>query len=1299
MDVCEEEKQLRWLEAAKAIEQSLMSESYTDSVAAEQWQRIGFCYSFASRQAEDVEGFRNLSLLSVEAYEKAANLYGGNKGKRTACFSFAEYTRSWIAINSSEKSLVLDKCRILGLNALEEFRNSGDDLNYGATANTLLLCLFECCNIAPTLEEKRRIVQEGIDNAAKAISVLSRTENKRELVFALSVASLLAWYAANISELEEERKEFASRCLNYSEKASALSKDVNDLYVNAILLWAKTLSTLFFTQRIESSSEYAKEMLQLASAARDNYYKGVAFYLLAFVSDWMVPGEANPEKKRARYEEIIKYAEEGIKYLKLVCNDSLAAETYRFYAESHFYLAQEFAQTPIEKIAFSKKAMRIGEKGLEFAVRSGSPDSLGSALHALSKAYHYYSLLEPRKEEKSTLLGNALGYRKEYVRTIERAFPSNIWILGVGLFYAGKIEADLAKMEKTPENKVSFLESAVSDTKAGVTYCDKWIESRPVSSLIAIVADFEDTYGGLLNERYLLTAQKDSLDQANKVFSNAAAKFKKVDLPSRVAESYWKIAGNLDQVGDYEGAAENFENAFAGYKAAAQKVQHFSDFYLDYSIYMKAWNEIESAKLAHNNEKFVLAMQHYERTSNLLKQSKLWGYLSSNFQAWSFLEQAEDLSRKERPEESVEVFQKTIKLFQESKCILKIEIDKITRKDERELVERLIKASDIREQYGCGRIAIEEAKIFDMHGDHKSSSEKYGLAAEIFQKITEVSSEQTGKELRPLVFLCQAWHKMTLAESKHSPILYEEAAELFRRAKESTSGESAGLLALAHSTFCAALEAGTEFEITRNMAMYSEAKKYLQEAANYYLKAGFETASEYAQATERLFDAYVYMDNAKNEMDSDKESMLYLMAEKVLRESVDSFTRAKYPGKTEQVQQLLLRVREERELAVSLSELLHAPSITSSTASFATLSPDEEKAVGLERFEHGEIQTKVVQHGTDFKVGEVITFEIQIMNVGKEAVSLNRIENLLPAGFQLIGKPDYSSFEGLNLLLKGKHLESLQTDEIKIALRSIRKGTTEVKPRIVCIDETGRQFFYDTESATFNISEATLSGRLSTGYPDLDNLMLGGLPENYAVVLTSPSSDERELLIRRFLEAGAKAGQTTFYITVEAGIARILAEDFQSNFYLFICNPRADVMVKNLPNIFKLKGVESLTDIDISLTKSFRTLDPSKTGPKRACIEVVSDVLLQHHAVVTRKWLSGLIPELRSKGFTTLVVVNPQMHPQEEVQAILGLFEGEIKISEKETVNGLEKVLRIRKLYNQRYMENELILDREKLES
>jgi len=139
-------------------------------------------------------------------------------------------------------------------------------------------------------------------------------------------------------------------------------------------------------------------------------------------------------------------------------------------------------------------------------------------------------------------------------------------------------------------------------------------------------------------------------------------------------------------------------------------------------------------------------------------------------------------------------------------------------------------------------------------------------------------------------------------------------------------------------------------------------------------------------------------------------------------------------------------------------------------------------------------------------------------------------------------------------------------------------------------------------------------------------------------------------------------------------------------------------MIQNLPNVFKLKGVENLTEIDIALTKAFRTLDPSsQTGPKRICIEIISDALLQHHAVATRRWLSALLPTLKSKGFTTLAVIDPQMHPPEEVQAILGVFEGEIRVSEKETPEGTKQMLKIRKLHNQKYLENEIVLTKKSL--
>jgi hypothetical protein len=69
--------------------------------------------------------------------------------------------------------------------------------------------------------------------------------------------------------------------------------------------------------------------------------------------------------------------------------------------------------------------------------------------------------------------------------------------------------------------------------------------------------------------------------------------------------------------------------------------------------------------------------------------------------------------------------------------------------------------------------------------------------------------------------------------------------------------------------------------------------------------------------------------------------------------------------------------------------------------------------------------------------------------------------------------------------------------------------------------------------------------------------------------------------------------------------------------------------------------------------------------------------------------------ELKSAGFTVLATMNPQMHPSEEFQAILDLFEGEISIHEKETEKGLGKYLKIKKLSNHKYLEDELLLKKE----
>ena len=206
MDVSRGETEYKWSEAARFYEQKLESESPSRILAAESWQKIGFCYDLASRQAKDTEEFKSLRRLGIRAYERAAEFYKEKRkeyaGKREYCLAIAEYLRSWLATDSLEKIKILDKCHEVATKAMAACKTAGNDLCYGQTANLMSKILYERMSIASTGVEKNEICQEGIDNINEAISILSKLDDKDELLLAFSLASIQSWYAANITEEE-----------------------------------------------------------------------------------------------------------------------------------------------------------------------------------------------------------------------------------------------------------------------------------------------------------------------------------------------------------------------------------------------------------------------------------------------------------------------------------------------------------------------------------------------------------------------------------------------------------------------------------------------------------------------------------------------------------------------------------------------------------------------------------------------------------------------------------------------------------------------------------------------------------------------------------------------------------------------------------------------------------------------------------------------------------------------------------------------------------------------------------------
>jgi tetratricopeptide (TPR) repeat protein len=580
-----------------------------------------------------------------------------------------------------------------------------------------------------------------------------------------------------------------------------------------------------------------------------------------------------------------------------------------------------------------------------------------------------------------------------------------------------------------------------------------------------------------LHSLYDLTGQTKHLVKAIEALEAAAESYRKVNMFSRIAECHWKSALFLDILDEHPKAAEKFRLASDDFKIAAEKLPRLSALYDDHSQYMLAWEEIERARYHHSRQEYAQAKESYERAAALHESTKKWSFLSANYVAWAQVENAEDLSQKERSKESIDAFREASNLFRDSETQMRERLAKIESPDEKQMVKRLIEAIEHRQGLCRARIALEEARVLDKGGNLSSASEKYGLVADMFAKIKQrLSTDQDRKEIELIITLSKAWKAMAKAEAESSPELYEEAAHLFDEAKILSPGDKAKNLALGHSRLCMALGAGARYSDTSDSTLHAAAVQNLESAAKYYLKANLQSAAEYAKASKLLFDSYAYMNKAGSEEDQEKKTKLYTMAEKVLQASVSSYEKAGQPGRKEQVLKILAKVKEDRELAMSLAEVFLAPDIVSTAMAFPSPAPTHETAVGLDRFEHADVQATLIAKPKELHVGQELSLEIELINAGRGPAQLTKVEAIIPKGFLVIQEPEKYRMEDSQINLKGRRLDALKTEDVRLVVKPSSKGRFRLNPRIMYLDDSGANRTCEPAPVEIVVKEMGISG-------------------------------------------------------------------------------------------------------------------------------------------------------------------------------------------------------------------------------
>jgi hypothetical protein len=1079
----EREKNYDWLGAVEFYEKALGLLHELDFLKlGEVRERIGYVFYRAAMQAERINQFRERMREAVANFEKAKEFYGRSSDTRKVsrmlrCDAMIAYVGYWLASEVHEKKRLLDDCWQLTKGALKAFEEVGDAWEYGKTYNLLSSTPYLRYVIEWDFQAREKTVKEALEHGERAITLLSGVGGPLELARAYvrtaSYLSTLGWFF--VPDLDEKDR-FYSKALGNWQKANELSEET------AFLELLSVFGGEIFVWTVDEILVRYEKALNCAEKTRDKYLIGTALDRLAYATFWKNVGTEDPDKRLEIAQRALQYAEDARHHFSTISYVSSrhgVLWTGAPYAE-HYWMLATWQTDLSERRHLLEMAIKNGTDAIKLVESSGYPEVIFQAHHVMSKALGSMAQIETDLEERKKLLEKALEHRKGSIKISEQLYHCANWNRGVMWNYLADLKAELSNIEKDLDNRKNMLVEAISNKECCLQLCTKdtvYFEKKGEFSYFPVLGHYQYSYGDLLNRLHKLTSNNELLRKAIRVFEKTTGLFQKLNLVSRVAECYWKVAKGYNVLGEHLRAAENFILASNYYTSAAQKIPQLKVFYQDYALYMEAWSEIEKARHHHARQEYDVAKEHYEKAATIHTSLKQWSYLAPNYSAWSQIENAEDLSRKEQSQEAIQTFEQAANLFTDTKKCVQLRLSSIENLDEKTMATNLITAAELRCQYCSGRIYLEEAKILDKKGDHYSSSLSYGSAAQTFEQIAEtLVSEQDRKELQLIITLSHAWQKMTRAEAEAAPLLYQEASQLFEEAKELSPNEQAKMLALGHSRFCRALEAGTKFADTRKAALYTIAIQHLESAANYYVKAGFQSASEYAKATELLFDAYVQMDNAKKETDPEKRAKLYAMAEKVLQRSAGSFVKAKHPEKREEALKLLKKVKEDRELALSLSEVLHAPPIVSTTTAFATPTPTHENAVGLERFEYADIQANLIIHQKELKVGENLDLEIELVNAGKGAALLTKIAEVIPEGFELAERLEKYRVEDSYLNMKGKRLDPLKTEEVRLVLKPKAQGTFPLKPRILYIDENGKYRSHEPEPITISVKELGIKG-------------------------------------------------------------------------------------------------------------------------------------------------------------------------------------------------------------------------------
>jgi tetratricopeptide (TPR) repeat protein len=1058
-----------WTGAAELYSQALGSRDL-DSNTSEYLrltETLADCYYKAAFQAKDHREFVRIMTQARDAYDKSAiaSAKTGDDISSRRMKAKKTFTEYWVSPDAPTMLNHIRDCLTMSAETLTVAKVNGDEEKILYALKDELTYLAEL----PLIFEDHRVANERFHRATSATEATIRgfEESGRDTDLLECLHMAITFYAFFYVPVEEFKR-LEQKFDEMAAKMERVSNRLGTAYAKS--LRNDALAAIAFRSQGNPAKalKLYEETVQPATETGDTLLIGEVHAANPAMACWIdLPDDA--EQARELLEKGIRHSPESIRNFEVSARPQWLSWAYSWWAESYINLAR-FVETDVEaKKAQVMKALEIAQMGAKY----DSKENWTWCTHSLSKCLYLLATWSRDVSEKKRLLAEALPLREHEVRQIEITFPDS-FDEAVMYNYLALVKSELSILEQNPANKALLLQSAISDMAKCLEAAVKW----PTSERMVALARFHEQYADFLLQLYNLTHDEKNGVQSIEALERAADYLDKAGHYGSEAGVRWKIGNAYELLGEYDKSSHAFKTAAGKYEEASKKHSGTANMFSELASYMRAWTSIQEARLHHGEDQYSSAAENYLNAASILDLTKRWRHIAGHYRACASLEEGEAQSREENHQESSRSFQSALQVFQENhKQLGKMLNENPTAEDKVEL-ENWLKITKGRQEYSQGRLDLEEAVVLDMKGDEEGSGRKFGSASEIFAELAEKSSvQQSKRELETLAYMSDAWSKMKLAEVKASPELYSQASKSFTKVQETTDSNRYRLLALANASMCQALESGTRFRRTRDSQLYSEIKKSLETAADYYHRGGLSKAAEWIHATQRLFDALAYLTGAEAEMDSKKKTELYHLAEKHLQLAAKLYEKAGYLSKRNEALKHLERAKEEKELLLTpLGALADSPAIAG--VSVAPVSLIRDQAVGLEKFDVAHVVGNIGLPANECGVGSDLTVELELANVGKTSATLIKLENIAAPGLDINKQTSPNRYEDNYLDLRGKRLDYMKSHEVKVSLKARHKGTYELRPRILFVDEQGNYKSYQFEPATVTVRELGIGGWL-----------------------------------------------------------------------------------------------------------------------------------------------------------------------------------------------------------------------------